>query len=202
MVTTSRCIEHFLWLELYQNQGLYTTRQTNRRNFSQDRAINDTTVDNGRLIHILNHFLDHRVSDPVFLVIVFEIRSRYVALAYMTGILPIKKYGSHSALNMFTEYSMTDPDELARCDGFRYTKNRQCMREKSLTFGDFFFTLKALLLCAVPLFRSSSSDLAADYNVSLCGQNGNPAAYGALHGDEVSLHSLQLQSNHHMISAY
>ena len=24
----------------------------------------------------------------------------YVALAYMTGILPIKKYGSHSALNM------------------------------------------------------------------------------------------------------
>ena len=26
----------------------------------------------------------------------------YVALAYMTGILPIKKYGSHSALNMFT----------------------------------------------------------------------------------------------------
>ena len=34
----------------------------------------------------------------------------------------------------------------------------------------FFFTLKALLLCAVPLFRSSSSDLAADYNVPLCGQ--------------------------------
>ena len=37
----------------------------------------------------------------------------YVALAYMTGILPIKKYGSHSALNMFTEYSMTDPGDLA-----------------------------------------------------------------------------------------
>ena len=64
--------------------------------------------------------------------------------------------------------------------------------------GGFFFTLKALLLCAVPLFRSSSSDLAADYNVSLCGQNENPAAYGALHGDEVSLHSLQLQRNHRM----
>ena len=25
----------------------------------------------------------------------------YVALAYMTGILPVKKYGTHSALNMF-----------------------------------------------------------------------------------------------------
>lgn len=36
----------------------------------------------------------------------------YVALAYMTGILPVKKYGSHSALNMFWEYSMTDQKEL------------------------------------------------------------------------------------------
>ena len=27
---------------------------------------------------------------------------RYVALAYLTGILPIKKYGKHSALNMFS----------------------------------------------------------------------------------------------------
>ena len=42
----------------------------------------------------------------------------YVALAYMTGILPIKKYGSHSALNMFTEYSMTDPGDLGGYFGF------------------------------------------------------------------------------------
>lgn len=42
----------------------------------------------------------------------------YIALAYMTGILPIKKYGSHSALNMFTEYSMTNPREMAEYFGF------------------------------------------------------------------------------------
>lgn len=42
----------------------------------------------------------------------------YVALAYMTGILPIKKYGMHSALNMFTEYSMMFPRQLARFTGF------------------------------------------------------------------------------------
>ncbi len=42
----------------------------------------------------------------------------YVGLAYMTGILPIKKYGSHSALNMFTEYSMTNPREMAGYFGF------------------------------------------------------------------------------------
>lgn len=42
----------------------------------------------------------------------------YIALAYMTGILPIKKYGRHSALNMFTEYSMMFPRQLARFTGF------------------------------------------------------------------------------------
>ena len=42
----------------------------------------------------------------------------YIALAYMTGILPIKKYGSHSALNTFMEYSMTDPGNLAEFFGF------------------------------------------------------------------------------------
>lgn len=42
----------------------------------------------------------------------------YVALAYMTGILPIKKYGQHSALNMFTEVSMTNPREYAEFTGF------------------------------------------------------------------------------------
>ena len=42
----------------------------------------------------------------------------YVALAYMTGILPVKKYGSHSALNMFTEYSMLNPRDMAEFFGF------------------------------------------------------------------------------------
>ncbi|MBR1743275.1 MAG: AAA family ATPase [Lachnospiraceae bacterium] len=42
----------------------------------------------------------------------------YVALAYMTGILPVKKYGKHSALNMFYEYSMISPMQLAPYTGF------------------------------------------------------------------------------------
>ena len=42
----------------------------------------------------------------------------YVGLTYMTGILPIKKYGSHSALNMFDEFSMTNPGTLAEYVGF------------------------------------------------------------------------------------
>lgn len=42
----------------------------------------------------------------------------YIALAYMTGILPVKKYGTHSALNMFMEYSMTNPGNMAEYFGF------------------------------------------------------------------------------------
>lgn len=42
----------------------------------------------------------------------------YIHLAYMTGILPIKKYGTHSALNMFSEFSMTNPRQLTEFVGF------------------------------------------------------------------------------------
>lgn len=42
----------------------------------------------------------------------------YIYLAYMTGILPIKKYGTHSALNMFDEFSMLEPGPLAPYVGF------------------------------------------------------------------------------------
>ena len=37
---------------------------------------------------------------------------------YMTGILPIKKYNTQSALNNFHEYSMVQPGPMAECFGF------------------------------------------------------------------------------------
>ena len=44
--------------------------------------------------------------------------SRVFAGVYMTGILPIKKYKTESALNNFIEYSMVDPADMARFFGF------------------------------------------------------------------------------------
>ncbi|MCD7750520.1 MAG: ATP-binding protein [Lachnospiraceae bacterium] len=41
-----------------------------------------------------------------------------IAAAYMTGILPIKKYGTESALTDFTEFTMTEPFALAEYIGF------------------------------------------------------------------------------------
>lgn len=49
----------------------------------------------------------------------------YIHLAYMTGILPIKKYGTHSALNMFDEFSMTNPGPLAEYVGFTEAEVRK-----------------------------------------------------------------------------
>ena len=43
---------------------------------------------------------------------------KYIAFAYLTGILPVKKYKTQSALNNFEEYTMTDPGELAPYIGF------------------------------------------------------------------------------------
>lgn len=42
----------------------------------------------------------------------------YVALDYATGIFPVKKYGEHSALNMYHEYTMTNQKRFAEYTGF------------------------------------------------------------------------------------
>lgn len=44
--------------------------------------------------------------------------NRAFAVVYMTGILPIKKYKTESALNNFREYSMVEPGNLAGFFGF------------------------------------------------------------------------------------
>ena len=44
--------------------------------------------------------------------------SRFLCGAYMTGILPIKKYGTQSALTDFTEFTMLEPGPLAPYVGF------------------------------------------------------------------------------------
>ncbi len=60
----------------------------------------------------------------------------YIALAYMTGILPIKKYGKHSALNMFTEYSMMFPREMAPYTGFTEEEVKGECEEYGMDYGE------------------------------------------------------------------
>ncbi len=60
----------------------------------------------------------------------------YIGLAYMTGILPIKKYGTHSALNMFWEFSMENPCPLAEYVGFTEDEVRMLCNENGMDFDE------------------------------------------------------------------
>lgn len=59
----------------------------------------------------------------------------YVALAYMTGILPVKKYGKHSALNMFWEYSMTDQNRFEEYTGFTEDEVKELCERFDMDFS-------------------------------------------------------------------
>lgn len=60
----------------------------------------------------------------------------FVALVYMTGILPIKKYGEHSALNMFKEYSMTNQKRLAEFTGFTELEVKELCEKYQMSFEE------------------------------------------------------------------
>ena len=60
----------------------------------------------------------------------------YIQLVYMTGILPIKKYGTHSALNVFSEYSMTNPRQLAQYVGFKQDEVRDLCERYHMNFQE------------------------------------------------------------------
>ncbi len=58
-----------------------------------------------------------------------------VAAAYMTGILPIKKDGSQSAISDFEEYSVLEPGNFAEYIGFTEEEVKKICEEKNLDFG-------------------------------------------------------------------
>ena len=60
----------------------------------------------------------------------------YVGFAYMTGILPIKKYGSHSALNMFNEFSMVSSGNLTEYFGFTEDEVQKLCSQYHMNFED------------------------------------------------------------------
>ena len=61
---------------------------------------------------------------------------RVFAGAYMTGILPIKKYKTESALNNFIEYSMVTPRSMARFFGFTKDEVRTLAEKDSMDFDE------------------------------------------------------------------
>lgn len=61
---------------------------------------------------------------------------KFLKLAYMTGILPIKKYGTESALNNFDEFTMVMSDDLAEYVGFTENEVRSLYEEYGMDFEE------------------------------------------------------------------
>ena len=63
------------------------------------------------------------------------ITKKVFAGAYMTGILPIKKDGSQSAVSEFSEYSIFDPEQFAPYIGFTEEEVKELCERRSLDFA-------------------------------------------------------------------
>ena len=61
---------------------------------------------------------------------------RVFAGVYMTGILPIKKYKTESALNNFQEYSMVEPRKMSSYFGFRKDEVRGLAEKYGMDFDE------------------------------------------------------------------
>lgn len=61
---------------------------------------------------------------------------KMIEAAYITGILPVKKYGTQSALTDFREYTMLQPKKLARYVGFTENEVRKLCKQYSLDFEE------------------------------------------------------------------
>ena len=87
---------------------------------------------------IFREYRDHREEQDKYLDFLRDLLKdkEYIYLAYMTGILPIKKYGTHSALNMFSEFSMTNPRQLTEFVGFTESEVEELCRRYSMNLDE------------------------------------------------------------------
>lgn len=65
-----------------------------------------------------------------------SLTDKMIEAAYMTGILPIKKYGTQSALTDFREYTMIQPKKLAEYVGFTESEVKALCQEYGMDFED------------------------------------------------------------------
>ncbi|MDO4340208.1 MAG: AAA family ATPase [Eubacteriales bacterium] len=65
-----------------------------------------------------------------------SLTDKMIEAAYMTGILPIKKYGTQSALTDFREYTMLQPKKLAEYVGFTESEVKMLCNEYGMDFEE------------------------------------------------------------------
>ena len=65
-----------------------------------------------------------------------DLTDRMIEAAYMTGILPVKKYGTQSTMTDLREYSMLAPRQLAGYVGFTESEVRQLCKDYGMDFSE------------------------------------------------------------------
>ena len=86
----------------------------------------------------------------------------FLALAYITGILPIKKIQDESALNNFSEYTMLDSYPITEYFGFTEEEVRSLCREYDMDFESTKAWYNGYLIDGVHMYNPNSVSMAMD----------------------------------------
>ena len=84
----------------------------------------------------------------------------YVALDYATGIFPVKKYGEHSALNMYHEFSINDAAPYSSFMGFTEKETEELCDRYGLSFDEMKEWYNGYLVDDEPIYNPQSVVLA------------------------------------------
>ncbi|MCD8201283.1 MAG: ATP-binding protein [Clostridia bacterium] len=80
----------------------------------------------------------------------------YIALVYMTGILPIKGYGNESSLNMFQEFTMTNAAPLQKYTGFTEDEVRELCDKYKRPYSELDFWYDGYTVNGVSIYNPKS----------------------------------------------
>ena len=135
-------LQKMVLAELYREYGQYILPEVNNLSAALAQIYNATEKEFIFIIDEWDCIFREKQKDTTLQVQYLDflrnlLKDRdYVGLAYMTGILPIKKYGTHSALNMFKEFSMTEPKRLAEYIGFTEQEVQQLCETYKMDFDE------------------------------------------------------------------
>lgn len=85
-----------------------------------------------------------------------EEAKRFLALAYITGILPIKKINDESALNNFREYTMINSRNIAKYFGFTEDEVKKICKEYDMDFDSVKHWYNGYLINGMHMYNPNS----------------------------------------------
>ena len=140
-------------LEYITSQVISELEQTFPNSFSNKKdlfsALSEINSNTGEMFIVIidewdGIFRDHSHDEKLEIAYVDFLRTmfkgydsnRVIELAYITGILPIKRYNTQSALNNFREYTVLNPPPFSPFYGFTEDEVKVICKEHDLDFNE------------------------------------------------------------------